>query len=174
MKNNNRRQGVFLLLNLVGGRKVNHKEAFTLMEILIVMGILAILAGIVLVAINPAHQFAQARDSQRLSNINALLNAVGQNIVENRGVFECNGEEVDLPSDEEDPEFIKNDGVDLYDCLVPKYLAEILVDPLEGNLNAPPEDYDTAYTIYRNISGRITLEAPYAELPENQPMSVTR
>jgi prepilin-type N-terminal cleavage/methylation domain-containing protein len=62
-------------------------QGFTLIEILVVIGIIALLAAIVIIAINPARQFAQARNSQRMSNINTLLNGIGQNIADNKGVL---------------------------------------------------------------------------------------
>ena len=53
-------------------------KGFTLIEILIVIGIIAILSSIVIIAVNPARQFAQARDTKRQSDVNAILNAVYQ------------------------------------------------------------------------------------------------
>mgnify|MGYP001577336152 CR=1 FL=1 len=72
----------------------NSKRGFTLIEILVVIGIIALLATIVLIAINPARQFAQARDSQRVSNLNAILNAVGQRIADNKGLFRSTSDTV--------------------------------------------------------------------------------
>jgi prepilin-type N-terminal cleavage/methylation domain-containing protein len=65
----------------------NKKSGFTLIEILVVIGIIAILAAIVIIAINPAKQFAQARNTQRVSNVNSILNAIGQRMADNKGVF---------------------------------------------------------------------------------------
>lgn len=51
-------------------------RGFTLIELLIVIGILAILATVTLLVLNPAQMFAQARDSQRISDLNSLKSAI--------------------------------------------------------------------------------------------------
>ncbi len=53
----------------------NLQKGFTLIELLVVIGILAILLAIVLIAINPARQFAQANDTKRESDVHTILNA---------------------------------------------------------------------------------------------------
>src|SRR6266404_7516626 len=72
-------------------KNYSNKEGFTLIEILVVIGIIAILAGVVLIAINPARQFAQAHNSQRSSNLEAILNAYGQKLADGKGVFASAG-----------------------------------------------------------------------------------
>ncbi len=72
-------------------KKVRREQGFTLIELLVVIGVIAILASIVVVAINPSRQFAQARNTQRESNVSTILNAIGQNIADNKGTFTCSG-----------------------------------------------------------------------------------
>ena len=57
---------------------IKNKKGFTLLEILLVVGIIAILAGIVIVAINPSKQLAMVRNSQRKSDIKQVANAITQ------------------------------------------------------------------------------------------------
>lgn len=142
--------------------KKSQARGFTLIEILVVIGIIAVLAAIVIIAINPSRQFAQARDSQRTSNVNAILNAIGQNIADNKGTFTCDDDipELDAEDADEAP-VIADDDLNLRECLVPDYLPEIPVDPETGTAWDEDDDtYDTHYTVYQDDdSGRITVAA---------------
>lgn len=53
------------------------KKGFTLIELIIVVGILAILASVVVLVLNPAQILAQARDSQRMSDLSSVKSAIG-------------------------------------------------------------------------------------------------
>ncbi len=54
----------------------NIQKGFTLIELLIVIGIIAILASAIIIAINPGQQFAQARDATRQGHINSINKAI--------------------------------------------------------------------------------------------------
>lgn len=63
------------------------RRGFTLIELLLVIGIIAILASIVIVAINPTKQLGDARDSQRRSDVNTILSAVYQYAIDHSGNY---------------------------------------------------------------------------------------
>ncbi len=63
------------------------QKGFTLIEILLVIGIIAVLATVVIVSLDPATRFKNARDSRRLSDIQSILSATQQYIVDNKGLL---------------------------------------------------------------------------------------
>lgn len=63
------------------------QKGFTLIELLLVIGIIAVLAVVVFVALDPAKRFADARDARRISDINSILSAVSQYVIDNKGTI---------------------------------------------------------------------------------------
>lgn len=134
-------------------------KAFTLIEVLVVIGIIAVLAAVVLVAVNPTRQFKLARDSQRISNMNAILNSVQQNMSEHRGVFTCNGVVKSIPSSFTQIKSGGGEG-DIAPCIVPDYLSVLPFDPVLPAKNFESvTNYDTGYEITRDVNGRITASS---------------
>jgi len=58
------------------------KKGFTLLELLIVIGILAILSTTVVLVINPAELLKKARDSQRISDLSTVKTAIAYYVTE--------------------------------------------------------------------------------------------
>ena len=146
----------------------SNKSGFTLIEILVVIGILATLFAIVLIAINPARQFSQANNTKRRSDVTTLLNAIHQYAADTKGA---------LPSGiTTTAQTISKAGANICADLVTRYIGALPADPLVGSgvaITDCTSDYNTGYTVVRSESdNRLTVTAPSAELDE--PISVTR
>ncbi len=159
-------------------------KGFTLIELLVVIGIIGILAAIVLVAVNPGRQFAQARNTTRQSDLIQITNAIYQFASEHNGnlpgtSFDASG----IPNFPTVETPIGTGGFDLANAgasmddgaggyildpattIVPTYIADIPKDPQTGTAA------DTGYTIMV-ANSRVTAAAPDAELGAT--ISVTR
>lgn len=127
------------------------KRAFTLLEILLVVAIIAILAGIIIVAINPAKQLGNTRDSQRKSDINNLYKAVNQYLID-KGTPPLTI--TSLPQPICVLGQTSSGCIDL-SALVPDYLTTIPVDPQASTY--------TGYYITK-VDDNVYLEAPLTEI----------
>ena len=113
---------------------------------------LSILLVIVLVAINPARQTREARDTQRRADVLTILNGVNQYFVDVGSFPE--GSYSTCPTN--DP-IGQAATIKLANSLVPTYIADIPTDPSGGTTD------NTGYTICESSGDRITVKAPNAE-----------
>ncbi len=145
------------------------ESGFTLLEVLLVVAIIAILAGIVIIAINPGKNLGDTRNSQRQADVTTILNGVYQYSLDNNGSLpsgitttategcatgasSCTGL-VDLTA-------LTTSG---------KYLVSIPKDPqCPSGCNAN----GIGYKISKDANGRITVTAPGAE--QGKTITVTR
>jgi len=141
------------------------RSGFTLIELLLVIGIIAILASIVIVAINPTKQLGDARNAQRRSDVNTVLNAVYQYAIDNNGSLPSGITAASTEICRSGPTSCNN-GVNL-NVLTGAYLVRVPADP-----QAPATGTGTRYRISRDASGRVTVNAPIAE--QGATISVTR
>lgn len=145
--------------------KTKNKAGFTLLEILLVVAAIAILAGIVIIAINPTKQLGDTRDSQRSVDVNTILNAVYQYALDNNGTLPTGITTTATPICA-----TGGDCTGLVDLgvltLNEKYLVAIPSDPQGGTVDS------AGYTILKTANNRVTVDAPDAE---NKPqIRVTR
>jgi len=138
----------------------SRQAGFTLIELLVVIGILAILLAITLIAINPARQFSQANNTQRSSDVNAILNAINQYMSDNGGTPPPGITSPMAPTN-----IASVGGVDICTSLVTTYLASMPVDPGPLGSWTSCGTYSTAYYVSRSgTDNRITVTATETEL----------
>ncbi len=145
-------------------------KGFTLIELLVVIGIMVILMGATLIAINPLRQFAMANNASRMSGVTTMMNAVYQNVVDNKGTFTCGAGSIPNTTTT-----IGSDTgqYDVCDCLVPTYLGTLPVDPQTGSFSSC-NTYDTAFSIVNTLN-RTTICAPDTQIPpEAADICITR
>lgn len=148
--------------------KRNQESGFTLIEVLLVVAIIAILAGIVIIAINPNKQLADSRNAQRSSDVTTILNAVYQYAVDTNSIpatITTTATEVCATGAASCTSL--TDLVTLTTSA--KYLVSIPKDPQCATTCATN---GTGYRISKDANSRVTVAAPSAE--NGKTISVTR
>lgn len=144
---------------------LHRSKGFTLLEVLLVVGAIAVIAGIVILAINPSKQLAETRNAQRRVDINTILNGIYQYAIDNNGTLPAAITTTPTAA-------CKTGGscAGLIDLSVlttsGTYLVAIPADPTGATANS------TAYNVSKNANGRVTVAAPSAELAAT--ITVTR
>ena len=142
------------------------RRGFTLIELLLVIGIIAILAAVVIVAINPTKQLGDARNAQRRSDVNTILNATYQYALDNNGNIPASITTTATKICKSGMPVNCQFGINL-NALTGSYVVAIPSDPSTSTATG------TNYTIMKNpTTSRITVAAPGAE--QGATITVTR
>ncbi|OGF34203.1 hypothetical protein A2533_02805 [Candidatus Falkowbacteria bacterium RIFOXYD2_FULL_35_9] len=148
------------------------KKGITLLEVILIVAAIAILAGIITLALNPSKQLSETRNAQRAIDVKMILDAVYQYDTDNN---DFNFQNIPQSTDclgMRTSEICKDGGscdglVDLSVITAGgKYLTSIPNDPMIASYNG------TGYNIVKSINGRITVCAPGAEY--NNTISITK
>ena len=121
------------------------EKAFTLLEVLIVVGLIMFLSGITMVVINPAEKLLNARNNQRKIHVEAICGAIEYYFFQNGSYPSCVTE-------------TETDAIDCEADLVPLYLADLPLDVICGS------EMQTGYYIKKDVtSGEVGVKAYCAE-----------
>ena len=139
------------------------EHGFTLLEILLVVAAIAILAGIVIVAINPGRQLGETRNAERRVDVRTILSAIQQFQLKNGSLpsaintsSNCSDQENEICKTGGSP--CQTDLSELTDNQT--YLTAMPVDPSAGSTG-------TGYFVSKSATtGRVTVCAPSAEVSE--------
>lgn len=141
--------------------KLKIEKGFTLIELLLVIGILGILMSSLVLVINPARQMAKARDTQRQSDLFAILATIYQYSAEHSGALpdtDGDPETSNFPTEStcignQAPCYNLASAGEEGETIVPVYMAQMLQDPETGT------EADTQYFISVDENGRLVASA---------------
>jgi len=152
-------------MKTVKKKKSLFAKGFTLIELLVVITIISTLAVVVFVALNPAQRLKDARDARRTSDVDSILTAIHQYIVDNKGTSPLSTTEQELGTGAS----AVCGGVATGGCVtagttacldlsttLAKYLKSIPIDPLGG---ATWTTAKTGYDVVQDSNGLVTVRA---------------
>ncbi|HSX33342.1 MAG TPA: type II secretion system protein [Candidatus Saccharimonadales bacterium] len=151
--------------------KRNAQAGFTLLEVLLVVGIIAILAGIVIIAINPGKNLGDSRNANRSADVNTIINSIYQYELDNNGAIPPVGARTGAVAITSTATEICSQSAATCTSLVDlnvlstngKYLVAIPSDPTCPT--GPPvcNALGAGYKVGLTANGRLQVSAPQAE-----------
>jgi len=154
-------------------QRFEEQKGFTLIELLIVIAIIAILAAVVFVALDPATRFQDARDTVRSNDVQEVLSAVKIDQVDNGGTYlasiaETTAGEVYMIGTATTGCIVTCDTavsaltncVDATGLVTEGYLPEVPVSPTGATTWSAGL---TGYTLQRDATGVVTVRACESE-----------
>lgn len=166
-------------------------KAFTLIELLIVIAIIAILAAVIFVALDPLTRFQDSRDAARWTDVESIAHAIELDQVDNGGVYlteiqdmvtntyymivDGDGSTAKLSGCDDHDSYcginIANSSycVDLDELVEQGYLGDIPVSPnyignsITWDSGDDNSSEGTGYVLKKNDNGTITVQACESE-----------
>ena len=136
------------------------RRGFTLIEVLIATGVIAVIAGVSIYALAPRKNFIAVRDAERYMNAKQIQNSMFQYMLESNQILS----EKNILDGEENAKPICREGVPEEDCIAegrvslndvpPEFIANLPIDPVE------PCAELTGYKIYQTV-GRPRVFSAY-------------
>lgn len=142
-----------------------HVRGFTLIELLIVIGVIAVLATVVIVALDPVRRFQDARDARRRNDIDQIITAAKTHQVDNGGAYLASitamtaGSAYQIGTNAAGcnagctAQVTQAACVDITGFVTAGYLGSVPFDPSSGVATA------TDYYMIRNANGTLTVGA---------------
>ena len=150
-------------------------KGFTLIELLLALTIVTILAVSVFVALNPAQRLKDSKDARRAADVDTILTAVHQSIVDNKGTYPTN-----MPAAAVEKQLGTGAAVVCVASVgtycttlttacsdlmtggqsLATYLKTMPIDPVGGTT---ADATKTGYSIQRDANGIVTVKACYTD-----------